>query len=757
MASFYEWLYTSYFNLWFNTGNTLLTNLVIILVGRLIYAIIFWANYLRVPRSRVAGNDSVGTYRLVMGRTEKNWFIGREIGIIIFGMLSQSIAIFFLAWSFLVSAQYLGSISARSPSTVRKIILSLLRIAFYVAVGVGFMAYVVIWLTGGSWGAPNTIAIIGGIGVFFIKDLQVSRFTSEQLSQYFTERRFLRVSHAGKVALLILFVAVPFGWLAVLQFGGAPVITHYNVLMFDGITLGTDVYRNPWATGPEPVVLIRTPYNKDGVASSVGSYLAEGFTVVLQDTRGKFSSQGDESRPFFYDAIDGNYTINWILQQPFCNGKIVTIGGSALGIVQYALAGDGPNGLVFQSIQVATPELYDYMGFPGGVFRKSLFESWLWAQFQATQTRTPYVDTYGRAIANLFDHPTKDSYWDNMSLSSDDRVANVNWSALHYGGWYDIFSQGIIDGFTDYQYLGGVGARGHQRLVMGPWIHGGIPNDIKYPTGNEPYSNWETEMQNAAVFGTSINWNDPCVAYYLMGDLSDPNANYWRIASKWPLDHADDAWYFQAVGSLSNTTMGTNKNFTYLYDPHNPVLTWGGNELVDTTSVESDILVNSTLDHDHTDTRLEYYEGTGPKNQYASPSPELNRPDVLEFTTANLTAPVEVVGRISSNLTVASNCTDTMFTVKLIDVYPDGRAYNVVDGALLMRRRDGDSAPDDFMTPGTNYTVSVDLWSSAYRFATNHCIKVAISSSNFPRFEICPNTNATLGNHPLEGTVDIAN
>ena len=192
--------------------------------------------------------------------------------------------------------------------------------------------------------------------------------------------------------------------------------------------------------------------------------------------------------------------------------------------------------------------------------------------------------------------------------------------------------------------------------------------------------------------------------------------NYWRYAYDWPLDHIDDRWYFTDAEAIINSTLpSVNENFSYLYDPRDPVPNLGGQN--------------------------QPFDLSGPIDQRSIE----NRPDVLIFETPQLTEAVEVVGRIWGNLFVTSNCTDTDFTVKITDVYPDGRSMLVTDGSLTTRSR-FNYTTNVFMSGSQNdvYELLVDCWSSAYVFASGHRIRVAISSSNYPRFAANPNTGAPL-------------
>jgi len=202
----------------------------------------------------------------------------------------------------------------------------------------------------------------------------------------------------------------------------------------------------------------------------------------------------------------------------------------------------------------------------------------------------------------------------------------------------------------------------------------------------------------------------PSVYYYVMGDVVDTKApgNEWRAADDWPPAHTYTNWYLHENGVLSTTYPSNYESLDYTYDPTDPVPTLGGQNLnipagpFDQTSIES-------------------------------------RDDVLVFTSDILTEPYEATGQIIAKLFVSSDCSDTDFTVKLSDVYPDGRSMLITDGILRMRNRNGVDHWE-FMDSGEIYEIEVDMWTTSYIWNTGHKIRVAISSSNYPRFLNNPNT-----------------
>jgi uncharacterized protein len=476
----------------------------------------------------------------------------------------------------------------------------------------------------------------------------------------------------------------------------------YMVPMRDGVSLATDVYVKK-QTQPHGAILIRTPYNKNGILLLGMNWAKNDWPTIAQDMRGRYASEGIDT-VFKNDHTDGPDTLAWIANQSWSNGKIATFGGSALGIVQYLAAGANPPNLACQYIQVATPNMYKHAMYPGGEFRKALIEGWLSGQ------GSTYI------LPEIWEHENYTlDYWTNVTI--EDKWAEVNVPAIHVGGWYDIFTQGTIDGFMGYQHLGGPGAAGKSKLIIGPWTHGGAgttkQGQLTYPANAvDNFSQalfWQ--MADEYTMNASSDFDSwPAVTYYVMGDVENTSApgNEWRQANDWPLPYTEQAWYFQENDALDDTLPGVSTPLTYAYDPTDPVPTVGGGNL------------------------------NIPAGPYDQRSVE-NRTDVLGFTSPVLTTPYEATGPVKARLYVSSDCPDTDFTVKLTDVYPDGRSMIITDGILRMRNRNG-TDHWELMQPGTIYQVDVDLWSSSYIWNTGHRIRVDISSSNYPRCLNNPNT-----------------
>jgi predicted acyl esterase len=493
--------------------------------------------------------------------------------------------------------------------------------------------------------------------------------------------------------------------------------------MRDGTRLATDVYL-PSGPPPYPVILIRTPYDKNALKPIGEDGARRGYAVVIQDTRGRFASEGAnlpfEGDGWWENRADGVDTVRWIARQAWCNGNIGTWGGSALGINQLMLAGAGARPLACQHITVAEPNLHQAL-FPGGVFKKSLVEDWLRATRHAPD-----------ALAHWTRHPAYDAFWQARDVNR--RYRFVDAPAVHIGGYYDIFAQGTLDAFVGYQTRGGQNARGRQKLLMGPWAHGVLQKrvgELEFPNADQPpctfHDPWRWFERYLKGVPNGVD-REPTVVYYVMGAVGEPNApgNEWRTADRWPpLPTRATPLYLKSDRTLAFRKPTAGAPLTYTYDPQNPVPTVGGREL----SLPA-----------------------GPRDQRKIES----RPDVLVFTSAPLPQPLEIVGRVKAVLYVASDAPDTDFIVRLCDVYPDGRSYNIAEGALRTRYRESRSR-ERFMRAGQVYRVEVDLWTTAIVFNAGHRLRVHITSSSAPGYDPNPNTGepfrASARTRPARNTV----
>jgi predicted acyl esterase len=463
------------------------------------------------------------------------------------------------------------------------------------------------------------------------------------------------------------------------------------VPMRDGVKLGTNIYL-PDGQGPWPVVLERTPYNKDVLGGSAGVWTGRGYALVIQDVRGKFKSEG-AYRPFQDDASDGYDTVEWAARQPWSDGKVGMFGASAMGITANLAATAVPPHLVAIFTMVARSSIYNQSAFMGGVFRKELNEGWLKREHAESM------------IAETLKHNVKDQFFDSNEM--DLHWSDIQVPAYNYGGWYDIFLQGNVNDFVGLQSRGGGPAAGNQKLMMGPWGHGNL-EEVKYPANSAINANDEAIRWFDYWLKGNNNgiMNEPPIKYYVMGDVTDPAApgNQWRTALSWPPPSRTTSYFLLSSGGLSrNLPDSSESKDTYRYDPADPVQTIGGGNL---------------------------FLKKGPMDQRAT----RDRKDVLRYQTPVLDEPLEVTGRVTVELWAESDAPDTDWMVKLVDVYPDGAERLVLDSAARARFRDG-SDHEAFLEKGHVYRFRIDLWSTSLIFNKGHHIEVQVSSSNYPRFE----------------------
>ncbi|MHA1111244.1 MAG: CocE/NonD family hydrolase [Promethearchaeota archaeon] len=482
----------------------------------------------------------------------------------------------------------------------------------------------------------------------------------------------------------------------------------YMVPMRDSVRLATDVHIPRDINQSLPIILLRTPYNKNNI-NPVG-LVSNGYIVVSQDTRGFYESEGDKGFPFSTDQVDGHDTLLWLENQPWSNDKVGTWGGSAVGITQYLMAPDAPSSLKCQNPVVGSTDIYN-VAYEGGELRE-LIIPWMQANGYSQD-----------AINTLIQNSHLSSEWDPVRIGED--FDKVNTAAFHFGGWYDIFAQDTIDAFMGYQYNGGPNAVGNSKLIMGPWKHGNFDGSL---TGEVQFPNQDLAIVSNYHVATLDKWlkNDPTlwdkypnVLFYAMSSVDynpDELGNHWYQSDVWPiLVNTTGLYLINDVDPHSGQLSITSSDSLYneiVCNPENTTETIGGNNLV------------------------------LPSGMYDQSSVE-NRHDVLLYETADLFDPITLVGQTNITMYFSSNCSDTDITVKLTDVYPDGRSMLISDSVLRLRFRNGFISPT-LMNPGTIYEITIALSSTAYVFNAGHKIRLAVSGSNYPRFDVNPNTGEPL-------------
>ena len=496
--------------------------------------------------------------------------------------------------------------------------------------------------------------------------------------------------------------------------------------MRDGTRLAGNVYK-PAGTGPWPVVMTRTPYLKDGrpdkekdpdgskgraaLAKAAKRYTDAGFVFVHQDVRGKGHSQGFYAA-FENDVEDGYDSVEWAAAQPWSNGKIGLSGGSAMGITSNEAAMAAPPHLKAAYVVVAP---YDLLAnsYIGGVLKEKDVIGWSKQQGVAE-------DVLDRQRSRVGD----DIFWNRGAMSTNRKYIQI--PIYNVGGWYDIFNHGNISNFEYLQNHGATGARGNQKLLMGPFGHGPLSGDLEYPGFDRLNLGGDAELRWFDYWLKGIDngiMDEPPVSYFMMaaaekGHLSAKNG--MRTSANWPPANREVRFYLQVDKTLSaKPPAGEGAKISYRDDPGNPVPTVGG--------------ANLTFDR-------------GPMDQRAIPA----RQDYLRFQTPALDRDVTIAGPVKVELYGSTDGPDTDFMAKLVDVYPDGYEALVLDAPIRTRYRHGRMHDDvKMMTPGAPEELDIDLWSTAITFEKGHRIALHITSSSSPRFEVNPNTGEAAGGHKI--------
>ncbi|MHB8996963.1 MAG: CocE/NonD family hydrolase [Armatimonadota bacterium] len=484
----------------------------------------------------------------------------------------------------------------------------------------------------------------------------------------------------------------------------------------DGASLSTDLYLPAgYQQGDRvPVIFVCTPYDKSRPSSADywrDTFVNNGYAFAYQDMRGHYASASAGRGAPRHD--DGYDTIEWLAAQPWCTGKVGMLGYSHLGAAQYEASVTTPPHLACALPAQAPANYYTDPLFPPAL-RKADYETILRGVFSA---RT--VQLINRRIRS----------------QQDNRLDNFNVPMLHSGGWYDFYKEGTIEMFRALQEHGGPGARGKQKLLIGPWGHGvlqekdygqplELPGGMTYPANARhdwPKEIWLPWFDYWLKDKPTGIMEQPAVQYYLMGATDDADApgNEWVNADTFPPPSMPTTYYAHADGTLTTEApAAANAVRTYQYDPKNPVPTVG--------RVHARLPVNGPLDQ----------------------RPVEDRPDVLVFATPPLSEPLKLVGQLRVRLWGASDRTDTDFTAKLTDVYPGGHSMIFADGIVRARYRNT-FLREELLIPGQVYEFNLDLGYIALILAPGHRLRLALSSSNFDRFDLNPNTGQPYGDHAV--------
>ncbi len=575
------------------------------------------------------------------------------------------------------------------------------------------------------------------------------------------------------------------------------------IAMRDGIRLATDIYRparnGKPVKGKFPVILERTPYGKTVVSRSERTvtnpvpmgraevahfFVSRGYVVIYQDCRGRYGSEGKFVK-YLSDGADGFDTCSWIVRQPWCNGKIGTMGLSYAAHTQGALGSANPPGIAAMFL--------DSGGFSnayqGGIRQGGAFElkQATWAYSNALESpevannpaklaamkaidirawfaRLPWKNgdsplslapEYEDYLFDQWQHGVFDDYWKQMGIYAEgfyDRFSDA--PMVHMSAWYDPYPRTATTNYIGLSHR----KKSPVRLILGPWTHG--DRSITY-AGDVDFGAAATLDGSLAkdYLSLRLRWFDcwlkgadngvarePAVHLFVMGGGTGlknaegrlDHGGRWRAERDWPIPDVRAISYFlHGDGSLSvEAPTSDSAPLTYNFDPAHPVPTIGG-----TVTSGKPVMVGGAFDQ---------REGPQFFGSRAPYKPLAARPDVLVFQTEPLQEDVEVTGPISAHLHVASDRPDTDFTIKLIDVYPpnasypEGFAMNVTDGILRARYRNSWEKPEALVA-GEVVEVEVSAFPTSNLFKRGHRIRIDVSSSNFPHFDVNPNTGAPEG------------
>eukprot|EP00730_Choanoeca_flexa_P013099 TRINITY_DN4963_c0_g1_i2.p1 TRINITY_DN4963_c0_g1~~TRINITY_DN4963_c0_g1_i2.p1 ORF type:complete len:601 (+),score=137.70 TRINITY_DN4963_c0_g1_i2:50-1804(+) len=523
-------------------------------------------------------------------------------------------------------------------------------------------------------------------------------------------------------------------------------IKAFNLTARDGVKLWTIFGDVEQPTAKVPTVIIRSPYGPEGTENFADLFFPFGFNVVEQNQRGTGQSEGNFT---FWTtcANDEADLIEWILKQEWSNGQVYVMGASADGINAVLAMRDQQielgQWLIF-TLGYAYPAV-----FQGGALKENLAKKWLHGMHDYRPLAPSYYETM------LLPHEGLSPWWGERTLTND---STVTFPSIFWGGWYDIFLQPMIDTFQAYDYKSDdphhtrmiIGPRGHC-LTAHPFL---FPDDRyaevwSYETAVSIFSNGTlpSEAQQlqkrafARYLGTDVESLRSAkdldrLTLYVMGPSrgSPPRVDDDMQASKPVKEENVTGLYWTTVADFPKTTTRSlylhsnggllegvpeSAQQTYVYDPSKPVPTQGGNNL---------------------------YLSCGPVDQ----TDVEDRSDVLLYTSGPFIEDTAIVGRIRVTLYVSSDQVDTDFTVKITDVYPilrGGASVLIGDTIQRMRWRNGDEKDKmELIKKGEVYEITLELWPTAYIFNKGHRLRLAVSSSNYPRFSANPNNGLPLVN-----------
>lgn len=461
--------------------------------------------------------------------------------------------------------------------------------------------------------------------------------------------------------------------------------------------LAADAYL-PEAAGTWPVILIQTPYNKDLFApifvfefSDDPLLESPDYAFVVLDWRGFFDSAGAAYAGSPTRGEDGYDAVEWIAQQPWCDGTVGTWGASALGTIQVKTAAEQP-----PHLKGCVPMVYHYrewydQAYPGGVYARD---------------RNDFVYGLFGGLSLVKAHPLYDTYWQLAETFSGD-PANVNVPMLHVTGWYDHEPIQTLREMQAIQTAGGPDARNAQKLLVGPWSHSHVgelvQGELQFPEAEHESSRAALQFFDYYLRGIGNGYeSQPTVRYYRIND------DRWLQSGQWPpADTQSSVLYLTGSGELSNAVpVAAEATLQYTAGPADPVPTLFGAVLQGTAT-----------------------QGPGDVQSLHA------RGDVLVFQTAPLTQPMSIEGQVTARLFVECDAVDTDLALRLTVIHPDGRSILITDGIQRVSLAANPSSRA-ILSPGTIYDVTVALYPTAATIPAGHRLGLLVAPSNFDRYDV---------------------
>lgn len=586
------------------------------------------------------------------------------------------------------------------------------------------------------------------------------------------------------IALLIL-VAAPLS-------AADDIVIERNVMIpaRDGTLLATDIYRpavdGVALDGPRPVVLTRSPYdkNRERDVTLAEHLVRHGYVAAIQDLRGRYASQGEFTKYSVQDAPDGYDTIEWLAKQPYADGRVGMWGTSYAAHAAADAAKLNPPALRAMLLnQGGMANARDHAVRHGGAFELGRELTWAFRQipleiddpivrkrfaqediadwyhalpFRRGLNPLSIAPAYEDYFLEEYTHADHSEYWQKISLNWVNHYEQTaDASMLHVGGWYDIFLRGTIGNYVALSRL----KDSPVELLVGPWTHSGntrsYAGDVDFGAAaaiDDFHADFHRRWFDRHLKNDKPATSGRPVRLFVMGTGDGRrdgagrlrHGGYWTEADGWPLPGVTPtAFYLHGDGTLSrDEPTERESSTTYTFDPADPVQTIGGN-------------VSARVGDGAFDQR-ERADFPGAEPPYL---PLSARSDVLVFRTAPLADDVVVAGPIEVILYASSSAVDTDFTAKLIDVYPPSEDFpagfdmNISDALVRASYRD-DRATRDLIEPGAIYRLVIRPFATANVFKKGHRIRLDISSSNFPRFDVNPNTGEPLGENRRAITAD---